>query len=123
MNKKLFTLLLVTLIFITTSGCVINKELRELAEKNGVSVIVSPYSTAPTSMLIAYSMPVSVMGDKEIKTVSVYDSVSKIKAHSGSIWTFCSPVGKIIFSASKGNAVRKAGVCFVSAVSGRYVGR
>lgn len=30
-------------------------------------------------MLIAYSMPVSVMGDKEIKTVSINDSVSKIK--------------------------------------------
>jgi len=66
-------------LLITTSGWVINKELRELAEKNGVSVIVSPYSTSPTSMLIAYSMPVSVMGDKEIITVSKNDTVSKIK--------------------------------------------
>lgn len=66
-------------LLITTSGCVINKELRALAEENGVSVIVSPYSTSPTSMLIAYSMPVSVMGDSEIKTVSTNDTVSKIK--------------------------------------------
>ena len=66
-------------LLITTSGCIIDKKLKELAEKNGVSVIVSPYSTAPTSMLIAYSMPVSVMGDKEIKTVSINDTVSKIK--------------------------------------------
>ena len=66
-------------LLITTSGCVIDKELRELAEKNGVSVIVSPYSTSPTSMLIAYSMPVSVMGDNEITTVSKNDTVSKIK--------------------------------------------
>ena len=66
-------------LLITTSGCVINKELRTLAEKNGVSVIVSPYSTSPTSMLIAYSMPVSTMGDKEIKTVRINDTVSKIK--------------------------------------------
>lgn len=66
-------------LLITTSGCVINKELRELAEKNGVNVIVSPYSTSPTSMLIAYSMPVGSMGDKEIKTVGIYDSVAKIK--------------------------------------------
>lgn len=66
-------------LLITTSGCVINKELRELAEKNGVSVVVSPYSTAPTSMLIAYSMPVSAMGDKEIATVHMNDSVAKIK--------------------------------------------
>lgn len=66
-------------LLITTSGCVINKELRELAEKNGVSVIVSPYSTSPTSMLIAYSMPVSAFGDEEIKTVHMNDSVAKIK--------------------------------------------
>lgn len=66
-------------LLITTSGCIIDKKLKELAEKKGVSVIVSPYSTAPTSMLIAYSMPVSVMGDKEIKTVSINDTVSKIK--------------------------------------------
>jgi len=66
-------------LLITTSGHVIDKELRALAEKNGVSVVVSPYSTAPTSMLIAYSMPVSEMGDKEIKTVSRNDTVAKIK--------------------------------------------
>ena len=66
-------------LLITTSGCVINKELRELAEKQGVSVIVSPYSTSPTSMLIAYSMPVSSMGDKEIQTVHQNDTVAKIK--------------------------------------------
>lgn len=68
-------------LLITTSSCVINKELRELAEKNGVSVIVSPYSTSPTSMLIAYSMPVSSFGDKDVKTVSINDTISKIKEH------------------------------------------
>ena len=66
-------------LLITTSNCVIDKGLKSLAEKNGVSVIVSPYSTAPTSMLIAYSMPVSSIGDADIKTVQVNDSVSKIK--------------------------------------------
>lgn len=66
-------------LLITTSGTIITKDLKELAEKNGVSIIVSPYSTAPTSMLIAYSMPVSVMGDEEIQTVFINDTVSKIK--------------------------------------------
>ena len=66
-------------LLITTSNCVIDKELKSIDEKNGVSVIVSPYSTAPTSMLIAYSMPVSSIGDADIKTVQVNDSVSKIK--------------------------------------------
>lgn len=66
-------------LLITTSDCIISKELKNLAEKNGVYIIVSPYSTAPTSMLIAYSMPVGVMGDTEIKTVHINDSVAKIK--------------------------------------------
>lgn len=66
-------------LLITTSGCILDKELKEIAQKNGVSVIVSPYSTSPTSMLIAYSMPVSVMGDKDVQTVSMNDTVSKIK--------------------------------------------
>lgn len=66
-------------VLIVTSDFVMKKEVRERAEKNGVSVLISPYSTSPTSMLIAYSMPVSVMGDKEIKSVRAFDSVSKIQ--------------------------------------------
>lgn len=66
-------------LLILTSGFVMNKSLREDAEKNGVSVIISPYSTAPTSMLIAYSTPVSGMSDFEIKAVSPNDTVSKVK--------------------------------------------
>jgi manganese-dependent inorganic pyrophosphatase len=66
-------------LLILTSGFVINKSLREDAEKNGVSVIISPYSTAPTSMLIAYSTPVSEMSDFEIKAVHPNDTVSKVK--------------------------------------------
>lgn len=66
-------------LLILTSGFSLKKEVREQAEKNGVSVLISPYSTSPTSELIAYSMPVSVMGDKEIKPVFANDTVSKIK--------------------------------------------
>jgi len=66
-------------LLIITSGFALKKEVREQAEANGVSVLISPYSTSPTSELIAYSMPVSVMGDKEIKPVYSNDTVSKIK--------------------------------------------
>lgn len=67
-------------LLIITSGSTLNKKLREKAELNGVSVIISPYSTSPTSMLIAYSTPVSGMADKEIKPVHLEDSVSKIQS-------------------------------------------
>ena len=67
-------------LLILTSGFVLNKELRQLAEKHNVSVISSPYSTSPTSMLIAYSMPVSVIADKDILPVHPNDSISKIQS-------------------------------------------
>lgn len=67
-------------LLILTSGFVLNKELRQLAEEHGVSVIISPYSTSPTSMLIAYSMPVSVIADKEIFPVHPNDTITKIQA-------------------------------------------
>lgn len=67
-------------LLILTSGFVLSKELRNLAEEHGVSVIISPYRTSPTSMLIAYSMPVSVIGDLEIVPVSPDDTLTKIQS-------------------------------------------
>ena len=66
-------------LLILTSGYVFNKELRDLAEKNGVTVMISPYATTPTSMLIGYSTPVSAMGDKEILPVHKNDTTAKIQ--------------------------------------------
>ncbi|MBB5219366.1 MULTISPECIES: putative manganese-dependent inorganic diphosphatase [Treponema] len=66
-------------LMILTSGFALNKELRELAEKNGVSVIISPYTTTPTAMLIAYSTPVAAVADKEILPVHINDTTAKIQ--------------------------------------------
>lgn len=65
-------------LLIVTSSYPVKKELLEKAKKNGVCVLLSPYSTSPSSMLIAYSMPVSVMGDKEIVSVRKNDTVAKL---------------------------------------------
>ncbi|MCR5614421.1 putative manganese-dependent inorganic diphosphatase [Treponema sp.] len=67
-------------LLILTSGFSLNKELRKLAQEHGVSVIISPYRTSPTSMLIAYSMPVSEIGDKDIIPVHPNDTISKIQS-------------------------------------------
>ena len=66
-------------VLIITSGFALKKEVREQAEKAGVSVLISPYSTSPTSEMISFAMPVSVIGDKEITPVQQNDTVSKIK--------------------------------------------
>ena len=66
-------------LLVLTSGHVLSKELRDKAEKNGVSVIISPYGTSSTSMLIAYSTPVIVMADRSIPAVKADDAIGKIK--------------------------------------------
>lgn len=66
-------------LLIITSGYMLSKELKEKAQKNGVSVIMSPYTTSDTVMMIAYSTPVSIMADPEIPAVHPEDSISKIR--------------------------------------------
>ena len=65
-------------LLIITSGYILSKELKEQAQKNGVSVIMSPYTTSDTVMMIAYSTPVSFMADPDIKPVRPEDTISKI---------------------------------------------
>lgn len=66
-------------LLIMASGFVLKKELREKAQANGVSVIISPYATSSTSMLLAYSTPVAVMADADIKPVHPSDTVSRVR--------------------------------------------
>lgn len=66
-------------LLIITSGYNFGKALREKAASYGVSVVISPYGTSSTSMLIAYSTPVSVMADMDVPPVRADDTVSKIR--------------------------------------------
>ena len=64
---------------IITSGYTPDKELRALAEKNGVSLLVSPYDTSATSMLIIYSSPVSSMANQELAPLNANDTIKKVR--------------------------------------------
>ncbi len=63
---------------IITNGNMLDKGLREKAEKKGVSVLISPYDTASTSLLIIYSMPVSCMSNTEVRPVRGQDTTRKV---------------------------------------------
>jgi len=63
---------------IITNGNMICKELRELAEEKKVSVLISPYDTASTSLLIIYSMPVSCMSNTTVQPVRLSDTTRKV---------------------------------------------
>jgi manganese-dependent inorganic pyrophosphatase len=64
---------------ILSSGTQMTKELREKAEKKGVSVLISPYRSAETAMLVMYSAPVSEMADSAIKPVQANDTIRYIR--------------------------------------------
>ena len=66
-------------IMIITSGNVLDKDLREAAEANGVTVLISPYDTASTVLLLIYSMPVSSVSNKDVEPVSKTDQTRKIE--------------------------------------------
>ena len=63
---------------IITSGNMIDKALRERADEKGVSILVSPYDTASTSLLIIYSMPVTCMSNTDVHPVSPNDTTRKV---------------------------------------------
>jgi manganese-dependent inorganic pyrophosphatase len=56
-----------------------DKEMRRKAEKKRVSVLISPYRTAETAMLVMYSAPASTMADTEIKPVHVWDAIRFVR--------------------------------------------
>jgi manganese-dependent inorganic pyrophosphatase len=64
---------------ILSSGTPMSKELREKAEIKGVSVLISPYRSAETAMLVMYSAPASEMADTKIKPVNVNDTIRYIR--------------------------------------------
>lgn len=79
-------------LLVITSGYVLNKDLRALAEKNGVSVLISPYDTSSTAMLVAYSTPVSVMADTTIDPILPNETISKIRPKLQASVSRCLPV-------------------------------
>ncbi|MDR3123999.1 MAG: putative manganese-dependent inorganic diphosphatase [Treponema sp.] len=78
---------------ILTNGHTLEKKLATLAEKNGVTVITSPFDTSSTAMLIIYSTPVGAMGDDTVPLVRLNDPVRKIREPLSRAPSRCLPVG------------------------------
>ena len=60
---------------ILSSGNVPSKELVELAEKHEVTLLISPFDTSSTAMLIIYSVAVGNLGDDSVPLVKLKDPV------------------------------------------------
>ncbi|MDR1748344.1 MAG: putative manganese-dependent inorganic diphosphatase [Spirochaetaceae bacterium] len=77
---------------VISTGSVIEKRLREKAEKRNIPVLISPYDTSSTALLIVYSTPVSTMADTTVKTVRPTDTVRKIRPLIAASPSRCLPV-------------------------------
>jgi manganese-dependent inorganic pyrophosphatase len=66
-------------LLVITNGAMPDREIRELAEARGVSVLSSPYDTGSTAMLVLMSTPVGTMGDESVRPVRVDDLVKRVR--------------------------------------------
>ncbi|MDR0908748.1 MAG: putative manganese-dependent inorganic diphosphatase [Spirochaetaceae bacterium] len=64
---------------ILSNGYTLSPEMRELAQKNKVTVLSSPYDTSSTSMLIMYSVQVGSVADKEVPVGNINDTVRSLR--------------------------------------------
>lgn len=96
---------------VITNGNTLDKELISLAEKNRVSVMISPFDTASTSLLIIYSSPVGSMGDDSIQAVRLSDPVRKIRGPLSESASRCLPVindeGKVAGVLFEGDLIKE----------------
>ena len=64
---------------ILSNGKTLTKELVDLAEKNKVTVLISPFDTSSTAMLIIYSVAVGKLGDTSVPTCRMHDTVRSFR--------------------------------------------
>jgi manganese-dependent inorganic pyrophosphatase len=99
---------------IVTNGNVVAKGLRELAEERKVSLLVSPYDTSSTSLLVIYSTPVWTMGDSSIVAVREEDTLRSAKTAIASSPSRSVPViddeDRVIGIFSEGDLIREPNI-------------
>ncbi|MDR0688893.1 MAG: putative manganese-dependent inorganic diphosphatase [Spirochaetaceae bacterium] len=77
---------------ILSGGNTLSREMTELAEKNEVTVLISPFDTSSTAMLIIYSVPVSTLGDRAVPLIRLNDPVWKFREIITKAPSRCLPV-------------------------------
>jgi manganese-dependent inorganic pyrophosphatase len=77
---------------ILSAGNTLSRELTELAEKNKVTVLISPFDTSSTAMLIIYSVPTGTLGDRTVPLVRLKDPVWTFRETLTKMPSRCLPV-------------------------------
>lgn len=99
---------------VITAGFMLDKDLRKKADEKGISVLVSPYDTSSTAMLIVYSTPVSAMADTTSVSVGSMDTLRKVKPLLAESPSRCLPVvddkNKVIGTISENDLLHEANI-------------
>ncbi|HOZ73501.1 MAG TPA: putative manganese-dependent inorganic diphosphatase [Spirochaetales bacterium] len=102
---------------IVTNGSLLSRELKELAEANGVSVLVSPYDTSSTSLLVIYSTPVETMGDDTIRPVRTHETLRRAREAIAESPSRSVPVldddGRVVGLFDEGDLIREPNVSLI----------
>jgi manganese-dependent inorganic pyrophosphatase len=99
-------------VIIITNGILPSKEVKELAEKKGVSILSSPYDTSSTSLLVLYSAPVITVADDDIPPLGKKDWIKTAKQAIAKSPSRSVPVvddeGRVIGLFSEGDLIKEA---------------
>lgn len=102
---------------IVTNGALLDRELKELAEANGVSVLISPYDTSSTSLLVIYSTPVETMGDESIKSVRRHETLRRAREAIAESPSRSVPVldddGRVVGLFDEGDLIREPNISLI----------
>jgi manganese-dependent inorganic pyrophosphatase len=99
---------------ILSSGNTLSKDLVELAEEKKVTVLVSPFDTSSTAMLIIYSVNAGTLGDVSVPLVKLNDPVRMFKDNLSKSPSHCLAVGdsegKVVGVISEGDLAKEPNV-------------
>ena len=99
---------------ILSSGNTLSRELIELAQKNKVTVLISPFDTSSTAMLIIYSVPVGTLGDAGVPLIRLHDPVRTFRETLSKAPSRCLPVaddeGKVAGVIFEGDLIKEPNI-------------
>lgn len=104
-------------VLIISNGALLDRGLKELAESRKVSVLVSPYDTSSTSLLVIYSTPAETMGDDSIKPIDKHESLKRAREAIAASASRTVPVvdedGRVVGLFTEGDLMREPNLSLI----------
>jgi manganese-dependent inorganic pyrophosphatase len=104
-------------VLISTNGILPSREIKELAEQKGVSILTSPYDTSSTSLLVLYSAPVVTVADASVQPLRRKDLIKSAKQAIITSPSRSVPVvddeGRVVGLFTEGDLIKEANISVI----------